>query len=192
MHRILAAFVSLGLAAAANAEVILIDPRATYLRTSQDSLALTPVAISLEARGIRPGDLVRIEEVGTYAYSGNPNLLATDLIGVFSFSNTVLSGTNARRISGAIDAGVDRVTPRTFFGNMLTDIPEDFDARNAELRVPEGARYLFVSSVDSLFGDNSTPHHDYGVRISRVPTPGSSVLAATGMGLMAARRRRRA
>ena len=51
-------------------------------------------------------------------------------------------------------------TGPTLFGQIATDIPEDFVLDGASLRVPNGARYLFVAVPDIFYGDNSDPNGD--------------------------------
>ena len=48
------------------------------------------------------------------------------MIAVFSSSSTLLASNGPHRVPGAIEAGVDVVTATTFFGDVATDIPQDF------------------------------------------------------------------
>ena len=57
----------------------------------------------------------------------------------------------------------------TYVGRQETDIPEDFLVTDIVVRVPDRAKYLFFSVLDSLFEDNSDADGDFGVRISRLP-----------------------
>jgi hypothetical protein len=83
------------------------------------------------------------------------------------------------RVPGAIDAGIAVVTWNTLFGNMSTDIPQDFRIANTFVQVPVGANYLFVAAEDIYYSDNSDPDGDYAVRItqiSSVPEPSTFLL----------------
>ena len=88
------------------------------------------------------------------------------MIGVFSSSPTLLATDKLNRVAGAIDAGVDTVTGPTYSGNRDTDIPQDFSIRSLKIRIPEGARYLFVAAPDNFYSDNADPDADYAVRIA--------------------------
>jgi hypothetical protein len=70
---------------------------------------------------------------------------------------------------------VDVTTAVTFFGSQPTDILEDFainslGARITEVtvQVPAGAAFLFLSTGDQLFNDNSDPDGDYKVEATIV------------------------
>jgi hypothetical protein len=189
----------LGLAAPARAAFIPVDPRATYLKTNNDSAALDAVAIDLWALSFQPGDTIVLERVGDYSPFPAFGDINKSLVGVFSSSPSLLPGSNLNRVVGAIDAGTDWVTPPTNMGLLSTDIAQDFmiatstgSVTSVTIQVPVGARYLFVTPNDSFFGDNQNPDGDYGVNITGVPGPSGLALAGIGvLGLAAAGWRRR-
>jgi hypothetical protein len=90
------------------------------------------------------------------------------------------------------------VTPVTFYGHESTDIPQDFQVADifgqnqtsVTVQVPAGAKFLFVSAIDSFYGDNP-PVSGYGVNITSVPEPASLLLASAGFAFLAGASRRR-
>ena len=173
--------------AVASAATLSIDSRATYLRTEGDS-ALDSFAFPLASLGISPGDLVRIERVGFYTplASGYPDSVHY-LNGVFSGSSTLIGSTFLNRLPGAIDAGVDVVTPNTWNGGLGTDITQDFAIDDGstfsfvDLRVPVGAAYIFFTANDSMFGDNGDPNGDFDAVVSVIPEPSAAAIAGLGL-----------
>lgn len=147
-----------------------VRPSRTYLRTQGDA-ASDVVPIDLELRGFEAGDPLVIERTGEYEGS----LSRSGLTGIFSSTNELGDSSQLVRLPGAIDAGIDIVTPRTAVDQLATDVPEDFAIASAsnpaldtlELNVPPGARYLFVSPFDDRFEDNSDADDDFGFRLSR-------------------------
>ncbi|MGQ0628225.1 MAG: hypothetical protein ACT4PL_09035 [Phycisphaerales bacterium] len=178
------------LAGAGHAEVIRVEPRATYLRTGSDPLSLSAVPISLEALGLLPGERVSFQTVGGFAYTGNTSLTDNSITLLFSSTPVLLGPEALHRVPGAIDAGADTFTLPVFFGRAPTDIPEDFAGLSTPIVIPEAARYIFVSVLDSFFSDNSDPSGTFGLIINRVPTPGAMALMGTAA-LCSLRRRRR-
>jgi hypothetical protein len=176
-----------------------LDPRASYLRAGNESPP-NAAAIDLSLVGAGSGSTILLEVLGDYLQrSGAPE--ASTTTGVFSSSNVLLgpsfpaSATNYNRVGGAIDAGIDLSTGPTFFptpNGLPTDIPEDFligttIGSSLQIVVPEGARYLFASSLDSFYTDNSDTDRDYAVRVSLVPTAPVVPLPAavwSGLGLI--------
>lgn len=175
-----------------------VDPGATYLRTSPlDPYARNTVPIDLFSFNLYPGDLIRLERVGAYNPFGQFNLWPPsdtfeDMIGVFSSSPDLLPTNLVNRVAGAIDAGTDVDTYVTWGDNLPRDINEDFwissnsfwtgsyPDHSATLNIPTSARYLFVSALDSFYGDNDDPNGDYAVFITAVPEPsGIAVWAGT-------------
>jgi hypothetical protein len=145
--------------------VIGIDARSTFLRTHND--AATPSwPINLAHLGLKPGDLIRLDALGDFS---NQREQAADefrtMIGVFSSSPTLLSGDKVNRVPGAIDAGVDVATGPTYVANRDTDIPQDFAIGSLKIRIPQGAKYLFVAAQDNFYSDNIDPDADFAVRI---------------------------
>jgi subtilisin-like proprotein convertase family protein len=151
-----------------------VDPRATFLHTANDS-PNDPSPFPLWQFGLEPGHVIRLERLGDWD-NGPGNDTYTNMLAVFSTSTAVLPPQQLHRLPDAIEAGPDAATPCTHYGCEPTDIPEDFPVSHPlwseiYLPVPAGAAYLFVTAVDSLYGDNSDPDGDYAVRISRVVCP---------------------
>jgi hypothetical protein len=143
-----------------------IDSRCTFLRTQGES-ASPSWPINLAHLGLKAGDLIRLDALGDFSYSsGQMPDEVTAMIGVFSSSATLLPGDKLNRVAGAIDAGVDIVTGPTYSGNRNTDIAQDFAIGSLKIRIPEGAKYLFVAAPDNFSSDNADPDADYAVRIS--------------------------
>ncbi len=142
---------------------VLVDPKAAYLYTNSDSPA-SPTIMNLAASGFAPGDMLKISYAvappgfSFYSCSG-PFLGASQfpLLGVFSSSNTLLATSASHRVPGAIDAGPDYVSLPTYYGNQLTDIPEDFwvtPPGGFTIQIPSGVTHLFLGIGDSLYYDN--------------------------------------
>jgi hypothetical protein len=96
------------------------------------------------------------------------------MIAVFSSSATLLPGGSFHRVPGAIDAGADFTTLATHeCGGEETDIPQDFAVfgNGAILKVPAGAKYLFVCANDSKYSDNGARSRRFGVQIYIVQIP---------------------
>jgi hypothetical protein len=102
------------------------------------------------------------------------------MIGVFSSGTTLLAPDVFHRVPGAMDAGLSMTSWNTLFGNMSTDIPEDFRVASTIVQVPFGASHLFIAAHDIYYSDNSDPDGDFGVRItqvaSSVPVPETSLM----------------
>jgi len=186
------ALLSLLVPVAASAVTLSLDAKATYLRVNSDSGALDATAFKLSDYGFSAGDTVKFTRVGEFD-NGNAVLLK-GLTAVFSSTSTLLGGSNLDRVAGAIDAGVDFTTFATFNGGLATDISQDFIIGGnggvlftMTVVVPAAAEYVFFSSMDSYFGDNTSL--DYGVSMEAVPEPGS--MAALGLGLAAIARKRK-
>ena len=177
----------------AMATTISIDPLRTFLFTNNDPWSGNgsvpySIPIALGDLGISGGQFIQLEQLGsfydgTYGYGAGINTLSlqtsTEMIGVFSSSNALLTSNLSNRVPGAIDAGISVVTWNTLFGNMSTDFPEDFRIANTIVQVPLGANYLFVAAEDIYYSDNSDPDGDYGVRITpltSVPEPSTLLL----------------
>lgn len=77
--------------------------------------ASPPTTIDLAVHGIRPGDTIRLEQVGQF-FGGKRE--ATQLGGVFSSSTETLDLDTEHRIPGAIDAGLEHASSNTFYGKL--------------------------------------------------------------------------
>ncbi|MBS1263698.1 MAG: hypothetical protein MAG715_00887 [Methanonatronarchaeales archaeon] len=184
---------------------VTVDPASTYLRTSGES-AGDALPISLQERGIEPGDVITVERIGTWGTGSGEE--GRGVIGVFSATDEVMGPEEVNRVPGAVDAGLEVETGLTWFGERSTDIPEDFSVADSEgtrnrvtVTVPEGARYLFVAANDVLYEDNSG---SFTIRVTvkksgeeATGTPGfgtpvsMAALMAAAAALARTRRRRR-
>ena len=178
---------------------ISIDPLRTFLFTNNDPWSgngsVAPsIPIELGHLGISGGEFIRLEQLGNYydghaGYGAGVNVSAldvfTEMIGVFSTSNTLLAPNILDRVPGAVDAGIYVTSWPTLFGNMTTDFPYDFRVANTIVQVPQGADYLFIAAHDIYYSDNSDPNGNYGVRITpvTVPVPGTMLMFGLGFAL---------
>ncbi len=175
----------------AMAVTISIDPLRTFLFTNNDPWSgggsVAPsIPIALGGLGISGGDTIQLEMLGDWydghaGYSGDVSSMdvVSEMIGVFSSSNSLLAPDNLNRVPGALDAGIHITSWNTLFGNLPTDIPYDFGITNTFVQVPVGANYLFVAAHDIYYSDNSDPDGDFAVRITRlasVPEPSTFFL----------------
>jgi hypothetical protein len=177
----------------AMATTISIDPLRTFLFTNNDpdsghGSVPYSIPIALGDLGISGGEFIQLERLGafydgTYGYGAGINTLSlqtsTEMIGVFSSNNALMAPNVLNRVPGALDAGIPLVTWNTLYGNLSTDIPQDFRIANTIVQVPLGANYLFVAAQDIYYSDNSDPDRDYGVRITpvaSVPEPATLLL----------------
>ena len=148
------------------ASVIGIDARSTFLRTSGENTSPS-WPINLANLGLKAGDLIRLDVLGDFSYaSGELRDEVTQLIAVFSSSATLLPADRLNRVAGAIDAGTDVATGPTLSGARDTDIAQDFSIGRDNIRIPAGAKYLFVAAPDIFYSDNADPDADFALRIS--------------------------
>lgn len=152
-----------------------LDPKSTFLRASNNDSPLPPLIVDLASINIVPGDILALQGSGDFAYQSRDPENGISLIGAFSSSSNITDKNSLNRISDAIDAGIDTLSPNTFFSNLSTDIAEDFsitpDGIGGEpivVEVPEGASFLFVGVNDSLFFDNSDSDDNLAFAISKV------------------------
>jgi Putative Ig domain/Galactose oxidase, central domain/Kelch motif len=132
-----------------------------------------PLIISLAQFGVKPGDVISGFPVGDANACGVGQFCFGEIFSpftcaVFSSSNTLLPpGGAINRVPGAIAPDFSTVFPcntgNTAFGNLPTDIPQDFALVGERVTVPPGAAYLFVGVADIFFADNSDPNGDFGV-----------------------------
>jgi len=182
------------------ATTISIDPLRSFLFTNNDPWSGNgsvpgSIPISLGNLGISGGQFVELQQLGSYydgTYRYGPGIdaanlaLSTEMIGIFSSTDVLLAPNLLNRVPGAIDAGLPVVTWNTLFGNMSTDIPQDFRIANTIVQVPLGANYLFVAAEDIYYSDNSNPNGNYGVRITpigSVPEPSTALLLPSALGI---------
>jgi hypothetical protein len=143
-----------------------INSKSGYLRGLAKDSIRDPLVISLAELGASPGDILRLDTVGTYApLEALMDGTETRLGGVFSSTDEVLDPSVLDRIPGAIDVAPNVYTWVSIvciFGKCIDlggdDIPEDFRIDPAiDIAVPEGAEYLVVAPIDALrnWQDNS-------------------------------------
>lgn len=142
-----------------------VNPKSTFLRTSQDPDAAAPLIVDLGANGFPPGSLVRIRALGAYAPGAALPETSRRLVCVFSNGSQLSAADQANRVPGAIDASTDVTTDRTANGNLATDIPQDFQCGDVIVAVPQGATHLFVGINDAFYGDNVDLDGDLRLRI---------------------------
>ena len=178
--------------------IIVVNVASTYLRTSDDPYAQNTIPVSLSSLGLQPGDEISMQAFGDFCYFA-PNCFKfivppSPILGLFSTSSTLLSSSLLNRIPGAIGAvGTPALSWFTYYGNLPTDIPQDFlipqIPGSTEITIPAGASFLFLSVIDSLYGDNVDRDQEVGVSISvdsqpsSVPEPSTLVLVSCGVGL---------
>ncbi|MCZ6834913.1 MAG: hypothetical protein O7G85_03995 [Planctomycetota bacterium] len=151
---------------------IALDSHGSYLHMCP-ATGVDPAIIELAPLGFFPGDKIRIEELGGFAYTATSPDGPVTLICVFSSDDTLLPATESHRVPGAIQAGEPFVSSLTYqCGGHVTDIPEDFIAGLAVgplqicIEIPAGATHLFVCGQDSYYNDNYDPNGDFAVRLS--------------------------
>jgi hypothetical protein len=166
--------------------VVPLNPKATYLRSNQDTV-LNAAPILLSSLGASPGDLLRIRALGEFAYNTSGQT-SNVMCAVFSSSATLLASSVQARVPGAIDAGVNWDSGATYRGSLPTDIPEDFLVSNngtiggVLVSVPAGAVYIFVGTPDSLYEDNTDLDNDYAAELTRFPGCVADVDDGSGTG----------
>jgi hypothetical protein len=178
--------------------IVVVNVAATYLGTSADPDAQNTIPVSLSSLGLEPGDEISMQAFGDFCYY-EPNCFKfivppSPILGLFSTSSTLLSSSLLNRVPGAIGGvGTPVSSWTTFYGNLPTDIPQDFlipqIPGSTEITIPAGANFLFLSVFDTLYGDNVDRDQEVGVRISldsqttSVAEPSTLVLVGCGLGL---------
>lgn len=174
--------------------VIVVNVAATFLRTSNEP-AQNTIPVSLSSLGLQPGEEISMQAFGDFCYYATNcfrDLVPPQpILGLFSTSSTLLSSSLLNRVPGAIGGvGTPAFTGPTFFGDLPTDIPQDFlipqIAGSTDITIPAGANFLFLSVTDSYYGDNIDRDQEVGVRISQtssVAEPSSLVLVGCGLSL---------
>lgn len=156
------------LAAPALAQIqIPINPKATFLRTNNDLSAVPAAAVPISALGVGVGQWLSIATAGAFSNSGSADN-QRNLIAVFSSNNVLLADGVVNRVPGAIGAGPAFQTANTNFGNLPTNIAEDFIATNAKsngtlVKVPPGATHIFYCIADGYYSSNGDANNDYMV-----------------------------
>jgi hypothetical protein len=151
-------------------EAVSVDARGTYLLTQGDT-PNDPTVLDLDAFGIEPGDRLVLQRLGEYQYAQlrDPASVRAGMVAVFSRTDTVRDEDERERVPGAIDAGRDVETRRTFAGNAETDIDQDFAVDSTTVTVPSGAAFLFVSPDDDKFDDNADDDDDFRICVTETP-----------------------
>ena len=179
MHPILSSAPTTALLAAtgtAQTTTFPLNPRATFLRTNNDT-PLAPLVVDLTSLPAAPGSWLRITTVGAFRHiNGGPDTYS-NLCGVFSSNTTLLASNLQQRVPGAIAAGPAYASGGTYQGNLPMDIPQDFFCNRPTfengvyVEVPVGATHLFLGVHDSLYNDNVDPNGDFAAVVTVVPTP---------------------
>lgn len=146
-----------------------IDPATTFLRVDPDDSPVgAPVVLDLENDlGIAAGDIVFISVQGSYQFDTPQSGDRSNVIGVFSGSNTLLAQDQVDRVQDAILAptATSIYTGPTLPNGYARDIAQDFDASDAVIEVPDGATHLFLAPRDDRLADNIDPDGDFGVEV---------------------------
>jgi YVTN family beta-propeller protein len=158
------------------------DPKGAYIFTNQNpptgdppDAPDNPLILSLSSLGIKAGDQISGQGIGLISLCpGCVEMPPYAVCAVFSSSNTVLpTGGTINRVPGAIAPDFSHAiqcgTPPTLFGDLPTDIPEDFYLFTEPVTVPPGAQYLIVALPDSYYADNSDSSGTLGVQLQIEP-----------------------
>lgn len=146
-----------------------VNVKATYMRTGNDPTAVPAPGIPLSAVGSGAGQLLSIRTVGRYQINGLGGDTQNTLVCVFSSSATLLPDGQQARVPAAIAAGPSYPTVNAYYGNLATDIPQDFVIsrtswdNGVQVRVPTGATHVFVATTSSFYGNHSDPNNDFAV-----------------------------
>jgi hypothetical protein len=174
-----------------------VDPQGSYIfvntvgggsPSEPPDEVVAPLIINLASIGLTPGALLSSTILGDFSFSCNPNIPGSCaltpgyLCGVFSSSDVILPpGTptvpTVNRVPGAIAPNFTTVspcvTPPSLFGNIATDIPQDFTLSNAVVTIPPAAAYLIIAVPDSYYADNADPDGSLAVQINPSAPPSS-------------------
>jgi hypothetical protein len=144
-----------------------VSVKGTYLLADPDQVSQaassvdSPGIIDLPSNGFSEGATLLITFEGALdRYGGSDYETVEYLVGVFSSTNQLLSIDDVHRVPRAIEAGEDIDTGETWFTHENTDIPEDFKitpSTGFSIEVPQNAKYLFLSFLDSYYPDNTAP-----------------------------------
>lgn len=156
-----------------------LNSQATYLLTFADVDALDAPPIDLSLLGLHAGDTITLQVTGDLSYcrycQGFPEVAPYAVAGVFSSTAELDSADQLNRVPGAITSdGPPINTIPTYIGSLSTDIPQDFQigvvgrSSATVLTIPTGANFLFVTVVDSFYGDNGDANGDLALTIAKV------------------------
>ncbi len=155
-----------------------VNPKATYLRTGSDPTAVPAPGFPISAVGSAPGQLLSIRTTGNYQINGLGGDTQTTLVAVFSSSATLLPDGQLNRVPGALAAGPNCATVNAYYGNLPTDIGQDFVVsrtgwdNGVQVIVPTGATHVFVATTSSWYGNHSDPNSNFAV-VFETGTPGA-------------------
>jgi hypothetical protein len=131
----------------------------------------------LASLGSSAGNSISIQTRGDFSFcfpTGCPEI-SVSACGVFSANPTLLPPDQPRRVPGAIAPSGGTAppcnTPPTLFGQLGTDIAEDFVLDGSGVNVPAGANYLFVAVPDSFYGDNADPNGNLAIVVQKSLIP---------------------
>jgi hypothetical protein len=144
---------------------------AAYLHVDPSDATLPAVPIDLGALGLAPGYTIRLECAGDWN-AGPGGDVQTNLLVVFSSTPTLLGPAERYRVPGAVSAGLSNDSGNTWPSGQPTDIPEDFlvGRPGVTLVIPATAKFLFATTADIYYRDNSDPDGDLGVTLTLVST----------------------
>ena len=124
-----------------------------------------PTIIDLDAEGLSDLKWVSINYSGEIFYGVGERDYGKKyvdgeviVIGLFSATSELKSIENLNRVPGVINFGEDYKTSETYFGNVPTDISEDFIIKSligSNIEIPSGAKFLFLCIADIYYPDNS-------------------------------------
>jgi len=144
-----------------------VSPRSGFLLTdTADSKVDPPLIIELAQLGFVPGDVVKLERLGDFSYTGTLPETGTQMTAVFSSTNELRDRFTRALVPGAISAGTPYTTSPLIRDGRATDIPEDFLVTTTSITIPPGALYLFVGVPDPFFGDNTDTDSNFAIRIT--------------------------
>jgi hypothetical protein len=182
-----------------DSEVVVHNPPPPHVIVQYDPPA-SPYFLDLASIGAHAGQELLLRGFGDMCFIGGAGCVESDgtLGGVFTVDASLGAHNLLNRLTavGPPSGIISVVSPNTYYGNLATDISQDFALPNvlpgSELRVviPDGANYLVVGVIDSHFSDSSDPDGDLGFFVELVPEPGTYLLFASGLAALWAVRRR--
>jgi hypothetical protein len=156
-----------------------------------------PTILDLTALGVSPGNILQLTVSGNICYGIVCFGPLVDAL--FSSTNTLLASNNLTRVTGSLglpnasgSPGLNTQASTMWFGSG-NDIPNDFILNGGSVVVPVGAQFLFLGIFDSFYADNtgnaSVTITDLGDPVGN-PEPATWIYMASGVGLLAAARKR--